>query len=115
MTNWQEQLSQLVYSTETGRVDQDEKDPNELLGETFKDGMLRLVRQTKGRKGKGVIIIQGLQLSESEFKSLAKTLKNKCGTGGTVKDGTIEIQGDDRHKLQQVLESLGYKCKLAGG
>ena len=87
----------------------------EILGETYSDGFLRIERQTKGRKGKGVSIISGLALPPEEFKKLAQTVKKKCGKGGAVKDGTVEIQGDDREQIKAVLESLGYKCKLAGG
>lgn len=116
MSNWQEQLSQLVYSTESGKISsQTLPDGSATIGESFKDGMLRLEKQTKGRKGKGVVLVKGLVLSETDFKQMAKQLKNKCGTGGTYKDGVIEIQGDDRVKLKLVLESMGYKCKLAGG
>lgn len=114
MSDWQNQLGNLVYSTETGKIDKKEA-PAEILGETYSDGFLRIERQTKGRKGKGVSIISGLALPPEEFKKLAQTVKKKCGKGGAVKDGTIEIQGDDREQIKAVLESLGYKCKLAGG
>ncbi|NVK24648.1 MAG: stress response translation initiation inhibitor YciH [Gammaproteobacteria bacterium] len=77
--------------------------------------MLRISRQTKGRKGKGVIIIEGLEQPADEFKRTAQTIKKKCGTGGAVKDDVIEIQGDDRERVKAVLESLGYRCKFAGG
>lgn len=73
------------------------------------------MRQTKGRKGKGVCLITGLPLTEEELKKLAKELKQRCGTGGTVKDGVIEIQGDNRDLLLEELRSRGYQPKLAGG
>lgn len=114
MSNWQDELSNLVYSTESGKITP-EKETEKLVGEQYSDGMLRIARQTKGRKGKGVILISGLQLSPAEFKKLAQTIKKKCGMGGAVKDGVIEIQGDDREKVKTVLESLNYRCKLAGG
>ncbi len=79
------------------------------------DGIVRIARQTKGRGGKGVCLITGVPLPELELKALAGKLKAKCGTGGTVKDGVIEIQGDNRQKLQAELEKMGYKVKLAGG
>jgi translation initiation factor 1 len=79
------------------------------------DGIVRLSRETKGRKGKGVTIITGVKGNEDELKALAKRLKQICGTGGTVKEGVIEIQGDARHKIQQELERSGYRVKLAGG
>jgi predicted translation initiation factor SUI1 len=76
---------------------------------------VKLSRETAGRKGKGVTIVSDLPLSEDELKELATQLKNKCGTGGTAKDGRIEIQGDHRDKLAAELEKLGYKVKRAGG
>jgi translation initiation factor 1 len=82
---------------------------------TQSDGIVRLRRETKGRGGKGVTLIDGLPLAEDALQALARQLKNKCGTGGTVKNGTIEIQGDHRVQLQALLEALGFKVKLAGG
>lgn len=79
------------------------------------DGVIRICRQTKGRKGKGVTIITGVPLGQDELKELARTLKNKCGCGGTVKNGEIEIQGDQRDRLLEELVKLGYKAKHAGG
>ncbi len=76
---------------------------------------VKLSRETAGRKGKGVTVVSELPLNEDALKELATQLKNKCGTGGTAKDGRIEIQGDHRDKLQQELEKLGYKVKRAGG
>jgi len=113
MSDWQSQLSKLVYSTESGRVSEP-RDEEEVLGERYKDGVVRIGRETKGRKGKGVIVVTGIELPAEEFKKTAQTLKKKCGTGGAVKGDTIEIQGDNREKVQSVLESMGFKCKLAG-
>lgn len=79
------------------------------------DGIVRLRRETKGRKGKGVTLISGVPLSGEELKALTKSLKQKCGTGGTIKDGVIEIQGDHREQLLQQLQKLGWKVKIAGG
>ncbi len=79
------------------------------------DGIVRIERQTKGRKGKGVTLITGVPLSGDELKALAKTLKQKCGTGGTVKNGVIEIQGDQRDLLLPLLQEKGWKVKKAGG
>jgi predicted translation initiation factor SUI1 len=75
----------------------------------------KVSRETAGRKGKGVTVISDLPLSEEQLKELATLLKNKCGTGGTAKDGRIEIQGDQRDRICQELEKLGYKVKRAGG
>ena len=72
-------------------------------------------RETKGRKGKGVTVIRGLPLAPDELASLAKRLKKRCGSGGTVRDGVIEIQGDHRDLLVKELEQLGYRAKRAGG
>ena len=74
-----------------------------------------LHRESGGRGGKVVSIVKNLTLSESDMKSLAKKLKQECGTGGTVKDGLIEIQGEHRQKMADVLQKLGYKVKIAGG
>lgn len=111
----------LVYSTDQGRICpgcghpikkcccSDESVPPR------GDGVVRISRQTKGRKGSGVTIVSGLPLAEKDLKDLAKKLKTKCGSGGTVKNGLIEIQGDHRRMLLDVLKSLGYTTKLAGG
>lgn len=78
---------------------------------------LKLGRETKGRRGKGVTIVSDLPtgLGEAGVAELCTLLKNRCGTGGTVKDGAIEIQGDQRDRLTVELEKLGYKVKRAGG
>jgi len=72
-------------------------------------------RETKGRGGKTVTVVRNLQLTPQELKALATQLKQACGTGGTVKDGAIEIQGDHREKIAAALRSLGYKTKFTGG
>ena len=79
------------------------------------DGIVRVARETKGRKGKGVTLITGLPLAGEEMKALAGELKRKCGTGGTIKDGVIEIQGDHRDSLVQELKNRGYTVKKSGG
>lgn len=101
----------LVYSTETGRIKPEEQKSERAKG----DGIVRIMRVTKGRKGKGVSVVTGLDLDDTALKLLAADLKKKCGCGGSVKDGDIEIQGDVRDKLKQLLEGNGYKVKLAGG
>lgn len=79
------------------------------------DGIVRIQRQTQGRGGKRVCVITGVALPEDQLKDLAKQLKQQCGCGGSVKDGSIEIQGDFRDKLKAALEKSGFKVKLAGG
>ncbi len=74
-----------------------------------------LHRESAGRGGKAVTLVKNLVLSADEMKSLAKRLKQECGTGGTVKDGVIEIQGEHREKIAGLLMKLGYKVKIAGG
>ena len=80
-----------------------------------RDGVVRVSRETKGRKGKGMTIITGVPLRGSDLKELAKQLKQKCGTGGTVKGDIIEIQGDHRDKLITELSDRGWTVKKAGG
>ena len=79
------------------------------------DGIVRVGRETKGRRGKGVSLVTGVPLAGEELKKLAKELKQKCGTGGTVKDGVIEIQGDHRDTLIELLQARGWVVKRAGG
>lgn len=102
--------SQLVYSTDVGRIQ-----PSNQSRPTITDGIVRISRETKGRKGKGVTLLSGFDLNPSELKTLAKRLKKSCSTGGTIKDGIIEIQGDHRVALKNQLEKMGHTVKLAGG
>ena len=74
-----------------------------------------LHRDSKGRGGKSVTLIKNLMLSEEGMKALAKRIKQDCGVGGTVKDGVIEIQSEQREKIAGILQKLGYKIKIAGG
>ena len=76
---------------------------------------MRISRETKGRGGKAVTVINGLPVAPSELKAIAKTLKQKCGVGGAIKGEQIEIQGDQRATCKNSLEHLGFTCKLAGG
>lgn len=74
-----------------------------------------LHRESSGRGGKSVSLVKGLMLSDDDLKALAKKLKQECGTGGTIKNGVIEIQGEHRQKISEILIKLGYKVKIAGG
>lgn len=79
------------------------------------DGIVRVGRETSGRKGKGVTVISGVPLPPDDLKSLARELKQKCGTGGTLKDNVIEIQGDHRDALIALLKGRGWPVKRSGG
>jgi len=103
--------SRLVYSTKTGRIDE----PKAPLKRPKGDGIVRIQRQTSGRKGKGVCLITGIDADDAVLASLAAELKKKCGCGGAVKDGVIEIQGDKRDLIKSLLEAKGMKVKLSGG
>lgn len=100
----------LVYSTELGRIKQEPQQTERPKS----DGIIRIHRETKGRKGKGVSIVKGLDLDDAQLKLLAAELKKVCGCGGSIKDGDIEIQGDMRDKIKDYLEKKGMKVKLAG-
>ena len=76
---------------------------------------LKIQVSRKGKGGKTVSIISGFQVSEETLQSLTKQLKNQCGTGGTMRENEVEIQGDHRQQLQGILTKLGYKAKLSGG
>ena len=76
---------------------------------------LKVGRETAGRRGKGVTTVFDVPLDENGLKELAAVLKQRCGTGGTVKDGRIEIQGDQRERIVAELEKLGYKVNRVGG
>lgn len=80
-----------------------------------KSTVVRVGRETKGRRGKGVTIISDLPLNEPDLTELVAKLKTRLGTGGTIKDGRVEIQGDHRDRIVQELEGLGYRVKRAGG
>lgn len=79
------------------------------------DGVVRVSRETKGRKGKGVTLVTGVPLGGADLADLAKLLKSRCGAGGTVKSGVIEIQGDHRDKVVAELQGRGWTVKKAGG
>ncbi len=113
--------STMVYSTEHGRMCPGCGKPSSGCTCSKKkaaprgDGTVRVGRETKGRKGKGVTVVTGVPLDSDGLLELAKQLKQKCGTGGTVKDGVIEIQGDQREQLVEMLKKQGYKVKTIGG
>lgn len=108
--------STLVYSTETGRICPGCGRPVEgcqctrgkrPVNRDRGDGKVRISHLTKGRRGKGVTLITGLTEDNEGLKALARKIKQRCGTGGTVKGETIEIQGDQREILMAELKSMG--------
>jgi len=124
MSSLQQQLSGLVYSTEQGRLCPsckrslascccDELADQQRLQQL--DGIVRIRRETSGRKGKGVTTIQGVPLNMNELKTLTAELKKRCGTGGALKNDIIEIQGDQRTTIKTLLEAKGFRVKLSGG
>jgi translation initiation factor 1 len=84
-------------------------------GKTSSDGIVRVSRETQGRKGKGVTVISGLALAATDLEKLATELKKKCGSGGSVENGRIEIQGDHRDRIVEELNRRGWQTKRAGG
>ncbi|NAZ62757.1 stress response translation initiation inhibitor YciH [Aeromonas caviae] len=103
--------SRLVYSTDGGMIK--ESAPAQHASPFPADGVVRIRRETKGRKGAGVISIHGVPVEQQ--KALATLLKKKCGTGGGLKEGIIEIQGDKRDLIKAELEKAGFQVKLVGG
>jgi len=111
----------LVYSSDSGRICPDCSRPvnncvcRKKSSQPPGDGIVRIRRESKGRGGKTVTVISGIPLPEAGLKEVAKLLKKRCGTGGTIRDGVIEIQGDHREILLAELAARGYQVKLAGG
>ena len=79
------------------------------------DGVVRVSRETKGRGGKAVTLVKGLALAEAALAGLGKELKAACGSGGTVKDGVVEVQGDHCERVIEFLKARGHVVKRAGG
>jgi len=117
----------LVYSSEDGVINKSSQPSSKsghrkkkkgakpsLIKNPNKQGV-RIMRESKGRGGKSVSVITGLSLNKDALKKLGKTLKAQLGTGGAIKEGNIEIQGDHREKLLELLEKQGIQAKIAGG
>ena len=121
------QKNRLVFSTGTGRLCPEcarpitecrcrrSKAAQPVVLAPKGDGIVRVGRETKGRKGKGVTVITGLPLAGAELEALTTRLKKRCGCGGTVDGAAIEIQGDHRDLLVEELGKLGYVVKRSGG
>ena len=118
--------SKIVYTTGSGRLCPEcarpvaecrcrRSRPAQGVPVAVGDGVVRVGRETKGRKGKGVMVVRGLPLAAEALGELATRLKKRCGSGGTVDAGVIEIQGDHRDALVTELERLGYTVKRSGG
>ncbi|MBV8046739.1 MAG: translation initiation factor Sui1 [Paludibacterium sp.] len=111
----------LVYSTEHGRMCPQCRQPIAACvcaaarPALPTDGVVRIRRETKGRQGKGVTVIRGVPLAEAALTAFAKGLRQRCGSGGTVKDGVIEIQGDHVEALIPLLTQQGWAVKQNGG
>ena len=113
-------LGGLVYSTDAGRMCPDCRQPiascickAQAIPNT--DGVVRVRLQTKGRGGKSVTMVKGLPLDDQGLAALAKQLRNACGSGGTVKDGVVEVQGDHVTTVMAALQKQSYVVKRAGG
>jgi translation initiation factor 1 len=118
--------NRLVYSTESGRICPScgqpttkctckKKKPVKKQSTYPNDGIVRIRREVKGRRGKTVTTVFGLPLNDKKLQQVAKTLKRLCGSGGIVKDGVIIIQGDHREALLKKIKQQGYDVKIAGG
>jgi translation initiation factor 1 len=107
--------TRLVYSTDGGDRRREARKPRDAPGEPQlpDDGVVRVFREKGGRGGKTVTVVRGLP--RGDLAAVASDLKRRCGSGGAVKDGAVEIQGDHREKVAARLESQGYRVKLAGG
>ena len=112
--------SGLVYSTESGRMCPECRQPASVCACKARaaikgDGVVRVSLQTKGRGGKSVTIVKGLALDPAALAQLGKQLRTACGSGGTVKDGVIEVQGEHCDLIMETLRTFGHQPKRAGG
>ena len=104
-----------VWSSEQGDLRKREENAANAKSLPPQQQTIYLHRESSGRGGTPVSLVKNLVLSADDLKALAKKLKQQCGTGGTIKDGVIEIQGEHREKIAGILQKIGYKVKIAGG
>ena len=104
-----------VWSSEQGDLRKKKENPAGVTSLPPTQQTVYLHRESSGRGGKPVTLVKNLVLSADDLKSLARKLKQECGTGGTIKEGVIEMQGEQRQKVATLLQKLGYKVKIAGG
>lgn len=120
MANYEKNGGGLVYSTESGRMCPDCRKPvaqcicKAGAAPPRGDGVVRVSRETKGRGGKGVTVIRGVPLAGDALAALGKQMRTSCGTGGTVKDGAIELQGDHVERALELLVQGGWKVRRPG-
>lgn len=107
--------SRTVWSSDSGDLRKQQSSSKSIKSLPPSQQTIYLHRDSKGRRGKTVTVVKKLVLSEEDMQDLAKKLKHVCGSGGTVKDDTIEIQGEHREKIAEALTRMGYKVKIAGG
>ncbi len=107
--------SRTVWSSDQGDLRKQQVPSRNVKSLPPQQQVVYLHRDSKGRGGKTVTLIKNFVLSEEDMKDLAKKLKQICGSGGTVKDDVIEIQGEHRDKIAEALAQIGYKVKIAGG
>jgi len=104
-----------VWSSNQGDTRQREASARKVTSLPPNQQVVYLHRDSKGRRGGTITLIKKLVLSEEDMKELAKKLKQLCGSGGTIKDGEIEIQGEHRERIAEALQKMGYRVKIAGG
>ncbi len=119
--------NRLVYSTETGRICpkcqklvpgcscKKKRTKSDSQPPPKSDGIIRIQRETKGRKGKTVTTVSGFDIDDDDLKALSKQLKQHCGAGGSIKYGVIVIQGENLDTIKGYLERQGYKVRIAVG
>ncbi len=105
----------IVWSSEQGDLRKKKDNPADMTSLPPAQQTVYLHHESSGRKGSVVTLVKNLVLSVDDLKTLAKKLKQECGTGGTIKDGVIEIQGEQRQRIAVILQKLGYRVKIAGG